>query len=309
MAKKLDGILVSKKLEPQIKAYAEQLSAEHGFMPKLAAILVGDDEASKTYIRKKQEKCREVGCQSQLFKKENNTTLNEILHLVEELNEDNSIHGILVQLPLPEQIERKKYTILDALNPKKDVDALSAENTKHFYRGEKGFFLPCTPQGILTLLDAYDIEVAGKHAVVIGRNDISGKPTCLILGGKLANATVTWCHRYTRNLEQYTREADILISATGFPHLIKEGMIKEGTAVIDVGTTPIKNGDKKILVGDVDFEKVKSKASYITPVPGGVGPMTVISLMQNLVDAARYSVGLEKAVYSIEIKKEEREEI
>lgn len=309
MAKKLDGILISRKLEPQIRKYARHLQEEYGVVPKLVAILVGDDGASKTYIKKKQEKCKELGCESQLFKKEKDTSLNELLEQIEELNKDESVHGILIQLPLPEQIEREKYCLLDALHPKKDVDALSSENTKYFYRGQEGFFLPCTPKGILTLLEAYQIEITGKHAVVIGRNDISGKPACLILGGKLGNATVTWCHRYSRNLEQYTREADILVSATGVPHLITDGMVKEGAVVIDVGIRPIEKEGRKKIVGDVDFEKVKSKASYITPVPGGIGPMTVISLMQNLVDGARYSLGLEKAAYTVEIKKEEIEEI
>lgn len=292
----MDGRLVAEHLKPQVQAYGEELRVKYGLTPGLAAILVGDDPASALYVRNKQRLCRELGFVTELFAlSDGKITTDYLLGVIQEINNDKRFTGILVQLPLPAAIN--KFQILDAIDPRKDVDALTPTNTMPFYRGEEGPFFPCTPRAVLTLLDFYQIPTQGKDAVVIGRNDITGKPLAMILGGRLCNATVTWCHRFTRDLGKHTRGADILVSCVGKevgrPYLITADMLKEGVVVIDVG---IRRAGGE-LVGDVDAEGVKEKAGYLTPVPGGIGPMTVMSLMQNLLDATRYLAGLEKGRY------------
>ncbi|HYL58907.1 MAG TPA: bifunctional 5,10-methylenetetrahydrofolate dehydrogenase/5,10-methenyltetrahydrofolate cyclohydrolase, partial [Candidatus Acidoferrales bacterium] len=221
-----------------------------------------------------------------------------LLKVIAELNDDAHTNAILIQLPLPETVER--FRLFDAIQPLKDLDGVGASSVGGFYRGEWGRFIPCTPRGVLTLLDYYKVPVDGARAVVIGRSDIAGKPTALILGGRLRNATVTWCHRHTRDLPAICREADILIPCvgadTGRPFLVTADMVKPGACVIDVGFRRVGPGK---FIGDVDFEAVKAVAGWITLNPGGTGPMTVLALMQNLIDAARYQLGLERASYSV----------
>ena len=295
----MDGQLIAAYLKPQVQAYGEELRVKYGLTPALAAVLIGDDPASALYVRNKQRLCQELGFGTELVAlSKGHITPDSLLGVIRELNADTRFTGILVQLPLPAAIN--KFPILDAIDPHKDVDALSPTTTLPFYRGEAGPFLPCTPKAVLTLLDFYRIPTQGKAAVVIGRSDIAGKPLALILGGRLCNATVTWCHRFTADLGHYTRQADILVSsvgrASGRPYLITAEMVKEGVVVIDVSIRRVEG----TLVGDVDAAAVREKASYLTPVPGGVGPLTVMSLMQNLVDATRYRAGLGKAQYRLE---------
>ncbi len=299
VAVNMDGRLIAERLKPQVQAYGKALKVEYGLTPQLAVLLVGDDPASAVYVRNKQRLCQELGFGTELFALNNGQiTPDYLLGVIRELNDEKRLTGILVQLPLPESIN--KFHIFDALDPDKDVDALTPTNTLPFYRGEEGPFLPCTPKAVLTLLDFYQIPTQGKTAVVIGRGDIAGKPLAIILGGRLCNASVTWCHRFTDDLEKYTRQADILVSAVGKevgrPYLITADMVKEGGVVIDISIRRVGG----TLVGDVDAAAVKEKASHLTPVPGGVGPMTVMSLMQNLVDATRYRAGLGKAQYLLE---------
>ena len=295
----MDGRLIAAYLKPQVQAYGEELRVKYGLTPALAAVLIGDDPASALYVRNKQRLCQELGFGTELVTlSQGHITSDSLLGVIRELNADTRFTGILVQLPLPEAIN--KFPIFDALDPSKDVDALTPTTTLPFYRGEAGRFLPCTPKAVLTLLEFYRIPTQGKAAVVIGRSDIAGKPLALILGGRLCNATVTWCHRFTADLGHYTRQADILVSCVGQevgkPYLITAEMVKEGVVVIDVSTRRVAG----TLVGDVDGVAVREKASYLTPVPGGVGPLTVMSLMQNLVDATRYRAGLGKAQYRLE---------
>jgi len=217
---------------------------------------------------------------------------------IARLNHDRRIAGILLQLPVPEKVD--KFRLFDLIDPLKDVDGVSSASVAGFYRGEWGRFIPCTPRGVLTMLDFYRVPVDGARAVVIGRSDIAGKPLALILGGRMRNATVTWCHRHTRNLAAVCREADLLVSCTGAdtgrPHLITADMVKPGACVVDVGFRRIGKGR---FAGDVDFDAVKEVAGWLTLNPGGTGPMTVLALMQNLIDAARYQLGLDRAQYSI----------
>jgi methylenetetrahydrofolate dehydrogenase (NADP+)/methenyltetrahydrofolate cyclohydrolase len=293
-AERIDGQRIAAQIEEQVKAYIAELAVQ-GVIPRLGIVLAGDNEESRIYVKRKRKKCAELGIDSGLFECRSDVAAGAIEKRVREWSDDPGLHGILVQLPLPDHIEKVKYRIFDAIKPQKDVDAVSGEVVKHFYRGEDGLFLPCTPRGVLNLLKYYDINTEGKHVVVTGRNDITGKPMMMILGGRLANATVTWCHRHTRKLEEYTRKADILVTCIGQPKIIGKDMVKPGAVVIDVGIRRTNTG----IQGDVDFDQVAEIASYITPVPGGTGPLTVAALMQNVVDAARYSLGCEKAGYRI----------
>src|SRR5579875_780390 len=294
----MDGRAVSAELMPELRRHAAELS-RHGISPGLAAVLVGDDPASRQYVRNKQRYSAQLGFTSRLVEVEARTASTErLLEIIERLNRDPAIAGILLQLPLPEQIDR--FKLFDAIAPLKDVDGVCKPSVAGFYRAQWGNFIPCTPRGILTLLTYYRVPVDGARATVIGRSDIAGKPLALILGGRMCNATVTWCHRHTRQLEQICREADLLVSCVGADvgrkFLITADMVKPGACVIDVGFRRVGPGR---FVGDVDFEAVKEVAGWVTINPGGTGPMTVLALMQNLIDAARYQLGLDRAHYSV----------
>jgi methylenetetrahydrofolate dehydrogenase (NADP+)/methenyltetrahydrofolate cyclohydrolase len=278
-----------------LAATVEAWTAETGVMPCLAAVLVGDNPASEVYVRNKRRACERAGLESQLYRLPADTGEEDLMALVQRLNQDDSVHGILVQLPLPGHLN--ETSILDAIDPLKDVDAFHPENVGRISQGRPRY-LPCTPHGILQMLHRTRIEVAGKHAVVIGRSDIVGKPMAMILmnrdstlGPARANATVTVCHSRTADLPQITRQADILIAAIGKARFVTAEMVKPGAAVIDVGINRIDDS----LVGDVDFDAVKEVAGYLTPVPGGVGPLTVTMLLGNTFLAAKFQHVLRKA--------------
>ncbi len=295
----MDGRAVSELLMPEVRRNAAELRDRYGCVPALAAILVGSDPASRQYVRNKHRLARELGCGSEVIEIEAEKASTEsLLATIERLNNDRATTGILLQLPVPANVDQ--FVLFDAIAPEKDVDAVGADAVIGFYRGQWGRFIPCTPRGVLTLLDYYKVPVSGKRAVVIGRSDIAGKPTALILGGRMCNATVTWCHRHTQDLASICREADILVSCVGAnvgrPYLITADMIKPGACVIDIGFRRIGPGR---FAGDVDFDAVSRVAGWLTPNPGGTGPMTVIALMQNLLDAARYQLGLGRINYSI----------
>jgi methylenetetrahydrofolate dehydrogenase (NADP+)/methenyltetrahydrofolate cyclohydrolase len=281
-ARIIDGRQIAEKLRSEIAREAAEFRGETGITPHLTAVLVGDDPASAVYVRNKQTACEKVGLKSTLIKLPATTTGEELLALVSRLNADASVHGILVQLPLPRQIEPQ--AILDAVTPLKDVDCFHPENVGLLSQGRPRF-LPCTPAGVQQLLIHAGVPVAGAHVVVVGRSDLVGRPLALMLmqKGPAADATVTICHSRTRDLAAMTRTADILVAAMGRPQLIKAEMVKPGAVVIDVGTSRV--GDR--IVGDVDFAAVSHVASAITPVPGGVGPMTITMLLANTVKAAK----------------------
>ena len=266
------------QLRPQIKT--------KGINPCLAVILVGENPASVSYVTGKQKALAEVGMLDKSIKLPESTTEEELLNLIDELNKDDSVHGILVQLPLPKHINEQKVIL--AISPDKDVDGFHPVSVGNLVIGNKSY-LPCTPHGIIVLLKKMGIETDGKNAVVIGRSNIVGKPVALLLTRRECNATVTICHTGTKNLAEITKQADILIAAVGKPQTVTADMVKPGAAVIDVGVNRIPDETKKSgfrLVGDVDFEAVKEIASFITPVPRGVGPMTIAMLMQNTLEAA-----------------------
>ena len=277
MATIIDGELTSAKIREEIKAEAALLTAK-GTQPGLAVIIVGEDPASQIYVRNKEKACDEVGFYSEKYALPAETTEAELTALIEKLNADKNIHGILVQLPLPKHLDEKR--IVAQILPSKDVDAFSEENVGKITLGTPRF-LPCTPAGIMELLKRYNIETKGKHAVVVGRSNIVGKPMGLLLLG--ADCTVTTCHSRTVDLAKYTREADILVAAVGKSKLIKGDMVKEGAVIIDVGMNRDENGK---LTGDVDFEQCEPLAAAITPVPGGVGPMTITMLLKNTLTSA-----------------------
>lgn len=281
-ARIIDGKAVALELREKLAVSVSEFTNASGITPHLAAVLVGDDPASAVYVRNKQRACEKTGIRSTLHRLSAETHQDELLEVVQGLNADRDVHGILVQLPLPDQIDEQ--TILDTVTPLKDVDCFHAENVGLMVQGRPRF-LPCTPHGVQQLLIASGTEVAGAHAVVLGRSEIVGKPMGMMLvqRGAAANATVTICHSRTKNLAEVTRQADILIAAIGKANFVTADMVKPGAAVIDVG---INRVDDK-LVGDVDFEAVKEVASAITPVPGGVGPMTIAMLLQNTLAAAQ----------------------
>ena len=272
MAIILDGKLTSQKVRERIKAEVEALD-EGARRPGLAVVIVGDDPASHVYVRNKKKGCEEVGFLSREYALPESTTEEELIKLIDQLNDDGEIDGILVQLPLPRHLDEKR--VIERIDSSKDVDAFSYHNVGRIMVGDYDF-LPCTPAGVMELLHEYNIEVAGKRAVVIGRSNIVGKPQALLLLQE--NATVTITHSRTVNLPEVTREADILVVAIGKAKFVTADMVKEGAVVVDVGMDRDENGK---LCGDVDFESVKEKASYITPVPGGVGPMTITELLKN----------------------------
>lgn len=295
----MDGKALSALLLPEVRRYAREIIETRGVVPGLAAVVVGDDPASRQYVRNKRKAAEELGLVSEIVAMPAaGATTENLLATIERLNRDPGIAGILLQLPLPDQID--KYRLFDALDPLKDVDAVSSASVGGFYRGQWGRFIPCTPRGVLTMLDHYKVPVDGARAVVIGRSDIAGKPIAIILGGRMCNATVTWCHRHTRDLPGLCRSADIIVSCVGAevgqPYLITADMVRPGACVIDVGFRRVGKGH---FAGDVDFEAVKQVAGWITLNPGGTGPMTVLALMQNLIDAARHQLGLDRAAYSI----------
>jgi len=267
-AKLIDGKEIAKKIREEIKNEVAALKKK----PGLAAIIVGDNPASEVYVGIKRKTCEEVGIYSEEFKLPEETKEKELLELIRKLNNDNNIHAILVQLPIPKHINVERVFSEVAL--KKDVDGFSAVNVGILVSGDEAA-VPCTPKGIVRLLEAIGVEIEGKNAVVVGRSEIVGKPTALMLLNR--NATVTICHSKTKNLGEITSKADILVAAVGKPKMITADMVKEGAVVIDVGINKV---DGK-LIGDVDFENVKEKAGWITPVPGGVGPMTVAMLLEN----------------------------
>ncbi|MBQ7897594.1 MAG: bifunctional methylenetetrahydrofolate dehydrogenase/methenyltetrahydrofolate cyclohydrolase FolD [Clostridia bacterium] len=272
MAVILDGKLTSAKVRERIKNEVDALP-EGARRPGLAVVIVGDDPASHVYVRNKKKGCEEVGFLSREYALPESTTEEELIALVEELNRDSEIDGILVQLPLPRHLDDKK--VIEHIDPSKDVDAFSYHNVGRITVGDYDF-LPCTPAGVMELLHEYNIDVSGKNAVVVGRSNIVGKPQALLL--LQANATVTVAHSKTKNLSEVTRGADVLVVAIGKAKFVTADMVKEGAVVIDVGMDRDENGK---LCGDVDFEGVCDKASYITPVPGGVGPMTITELLKN----------------------------
>lgn len=290
----LDGKAVALQIQAEIAAEVTQFRQATGVVPCLVAVLVGDNPASEVYVRNKQKTCEKVGMTSRLERLPSSARPEELLQLIGRLNADVSVHGILVQLPLPTGWETNQ--VLDAVSPAKDVDAFGPENVGLICQGRPRF-LPCTPHGVLQLLARYNIEVSGKHAVVVGRSDIVGKPLAMLLmqrtgpvGDKVANATVTVCHSQTKNLAEVTQQADILIVAIGRANAIKKEHVKAGAVVIDVGINRIEKG----IVGDVDFESVSSVASAITPVPGGVGPLTIAMLLKNTLTAAMQQNGLSR---------------
>ncbi|WP_332018301.1 bifunctional 5,10-methylenetetrahydrofolate dehydrogenase/5,10-methenyltetrahydrofolate cyclohydrolase [Kaistella sp.] len=291
MAKILDGLKVSKEIKQEIRADVEKIVAGKRRAPHLVAILVGSNGASMTYVNNKIKDCREVGFKSSLVKFPSTVSEAELLEKIEELNKSKDVDGFIVQLPLPKQIDQEK--IIMAIDPRKDVDGFHPENFGKMAL-EMDTFLPATPFGILTLLERYGIETEGKHCVIIGRSRIVGKPMSILMGRKHfpGNSTVTLTHSYTPHIEKFTHHADIVITALGDPNFLKADMIKKGAVIIDVGITRITNDSEKgyELVGDVDFESCKTKASWITPVPGGVGPMTRAMLMKNTLLAYKTSV-------------------
>ncbi len=270
--------MVSAQVKEEVKNQVQKLKAEHGITPGLAVVIVGDDPASRVYVNNKKKACELVGFKSEEYALGADTTQEELLELVRTLNEKPDINGILVQLPLPKHLDDK--AVIEAINPLKDVDAFHAVNVGKIMLGEYDF-LPCTPAGVMEMLHAYDIPVCGKNCVVIGRSNIVGKPMAMLLLHE--NATVTICHSRTQNLSEICAGADILVAAVGRPKFVTPDMVKDGAVVIDVGMDRDENGK---LCGDVDFEAVKDKCSYITPVPGGVGPMTIATLMKNTLKAA-----------------------
>lgn len=282
MAELIDGKLVTAEVRKKTAEEISDFKERYGVTPGLAVILVGDDPASAVYVRNKHKGCLEVGINSYEIKMPKETTEEELLCEIDRLNEDANVHGILVQLPLPKHISEER--VLNRISPKKDVDAFHPENVGKIMLG-KYAFLPCTPAGIMELLDFYNVDIEGKECVVLGRSNIVGKPMSQLLLAK--NGTVTVCHSRTKNLAEVTKRADILVVAIGKARFVGKEMVKEGAVVIDVGINRMPDGK---LAGDVDFDAVSEVASMITPVPGGVGPMTITMLLKNTLTAAKLSL-------------------
>lgn len=277
----LDGKSLSAKITEELKQKNEELKKD-GIQACLAVILVGDDEASQTYVNNKAKACEFCGIKSLVYKLDESTTQNELLALIKTLNYDDSVNGILVQLPLPKHIN--KDLVLESIASSKDVDGFHPINVGYLNSGLESGFLPCTPLGVMRLLKAYDIKLEGLDCVVIGASNIVGRPMATLLLN--AGASVSICHLKTKSLSFYTQRADLIITATGCANLLKADMIKEGAIIVDVGINRIGN----VLVGDVDFKEVSKKASFITPVPGGVGPMTIAMLLENTIKSARNTI-------------------
>lgn len=274
----INGKELAKKIRGELKLEVDNLR-ENGIIPKLAVIMVGDDKASEVYVRNKSKACNEIGIEFEEFLLKSNIKQEELIDLIKKLNNRKDVHGILLQSPIPEHLNIREA--FDTIDYRKDVDGFNPINIGKLAIGEDAF-VSCTPYGVIKMLEEYNIEIEGKRAVVIGRSNIVGKPLIQCLLNK--NATVTICHSKTKNIAEITKEADILIAALGKPKFVKENMVKENAVVIDVG---INRNEEGKLVGDVDFENVSKKASYLTPVPGGVGPMTIAMLMNNVVKATK----------------------
>ena len=286
----LDGKAVSAQMKKEMAEEVAQIKAAGGKIPHLAAILVGHDGGSETYVASKVKTCQEIGFKSTLIRFEEDVTEEELLRKVDELNNDPDVDGFIVQLPLPKHISEQK--VIEAIDPRKDVDGFHPVNTGRMISGLPAY-LPATPDGILELLGYYRIETAGKHCVVIGRSNIVGRPIANLLSQKGWDCTVTLCHSRTKNLAEVVRGGDILIAALGKAEFVTADMIKPGAVVVDVGITRVPSDRTKSgwkLLGDVKFDEVAPECSYITPVPGGVGPMTIISLMKNTLKAGRGEV-------------------
>ena len=285
MATIIDGKQIAADTRAEVAERTAKLK-EKGITPCLAVILVGENPASVSYVTGKRKALAECGTEDRSLDLPETTTEAELLDLIAKLNADDSVHGILVQLPLPKHIDEEK--VLLAIDPAKDVDGFHPVNVGNMVIGKKAF-LPCTPHGIIVLLQKMGIETSGKHAVVIGRSNIVGKPVSLLLARRDTNCTVTMCHTGTKNMAEIVKQADIIVAASGHPNTVTADMVKDGAVVIDVGVNRIPDATKKSgfrLVGDVDFEAIKEKASFITPVPGGVGPMTIAMLMVNTLESA-----------------------
>ena len=281
----IDGKQVAADVRADVAKKVSELKSK-GINPCLAVILVGENPASVSYVTGKQKALAEVGMVDRSVHLPESTSEEDLLELIDELNNDDSVHGILVQLPLPKHINEEK--VIMAISPKKDVDGFHPVNVGNLVIGRPAP-LPCTPHGIIVLLEKAGVKTSGAHAVVIGRSNIVGKPVSLLLARKETNCTVTMCHTGTKNMAEIVKQADIFIAAAGRPNTVTADMVKEGAVVIDVGVNRIPDETKKSgfrLVGDVDFDAIKDKASFITPVPGGVGPMTIAMLMQNTLEAA-----------------------
>jgi methylenetetrahydrofolate dehydrogenase (NADP+)/methenyltetrahydrofolate cyclohydrolase len=290
----IDGKQVAADMRAELKEEVARLK-EKGIVPGLGVILVGEDPASKSYVTAKERTCEELGIYSDDNRLPADTTQEDLMALVEKMNNDPKINGILVQLPLPKHLNEAE--VLLAIDPDKDVDGFHPMNVGKMMVGEKAF-LPCTPHGVIQLLIRSGVNIEGANVAIVGRSNIVGKPLAnmLIQKNKTGNATVTVCHTRTKDLTHQTQQADIIIAAAGRPNTITADMVKEGVVVIDVGVNRVEDATKKSgyrLVGDVDFEAVKEKASFITPVPGGVGPMTITMLMYNTVESAKRAAGLE----------------
>ena len=293
-AKIISGKQIAEEMRAEMKVEIEELKSKHNIVPGLTVVLVGEDPASQVYVRNKKKSCEAIGINSLEHKLPADTPEDELLALVDKLNNDDKVHGILVQLPLPKQIDEHK--VLNLIVPEKDVDGFHPVNVGRMLVGDP-VFLPCTPHGVQQMLVRSGIEIKGSHVVILGRSNIVGKPVAAILMQKKknANATVTICHSRTKNLADVTRLGDILIAAIGVPEFVKADMVKEGAAVIDVGVNRVEDSSKKSgfkLVGDVDFEAVKEVAGAISPVPGGAGPMTITMLLHNTIRAAKLKHGI-----------------
>ena len=272
----IDGKKLAKKIREKLKTSCEELKKK-GINPKLAVIMVGDDKASQVYVKNKSKVCDEIGIEFEEFILDKDIKQKELIKLIEKLNQDDNIHGILLQSPIPEHLDINEA--FKTINPKKDVDGFNPVNIGKLCLNQDTF-VSCTPYGVMKMFEEYNIDLTGKNVTILGRSNIVGKPLIQCCLNK--NATVTVCHSKTKNLKEHTQNADIVISAIGKPKFVTEDMIKEGAVVIDIG---INRGEDGKLTGDVDFEKVSKKASYITPVPGGVGPMTIAMLMNNVIKA------------------------
>lgn len=281
MAIILDGRETAKKITEKLRLEVEKLDVK----PTLAVIIIGCNPASKVYVKNKEKKALEIGFNSIVIELDENITKDELEKTIKELNEDKNVNGILLQLPLPKHLNEKDY--LDLIDPKKDVDGFSSYNSGKLLKNDSPYAIPCTPKGIIRLLDEYNIDIEGRVSTVIGRSNIVGKPVSILLLNR--NSTVIMTHTKTKNLEHFTKSADILICAAGKKEMIKKEMIKENAVIIDVGITRDIDGRLK---GDVDFDDTKDKASYITPVPGGIGPMTIAMLMENTYELYKIQKGI-----------------
>ena len=281
MAIILDGRETAKKITEKLRLEVEKLDVK----PTLAVIIIGCNPASKVYVKNKEKKALEIGFNSIVIELDENITKDELEKIIKELNEDKNVNGILLQLPLPKHLNEKDF--LDLIDPKKDVDGFSSYNSGKLLKNDSPYAIPCTPKGIIRLLDEYNIDIEGRVSTVIGRSNIVGKPVSILLLNR--NSTVIMTHTKTKNLEHFTKSADILICAAGKKEMIKKEMIKENAVIIDVGITRDIDGRLK---GDVDFDDTKDKASYITPVPGGIGPMTIAMLMENAYELYKIQKGI-----------------